>query len=175
MDDINALPDQRFELLSAYLDEEVTAEERKQVEDWLATDPEFQALYLNLCRLQYGLRSIPTPHSSIPVEQTVDQVIARASRKPHFILWGGVGVAAAVIGVITSLLSGEIGLIPRMAQDPIQTDGNTNAAIVTPSLADAMDPSELMIALDQPPVDVPIATSISTTQQQTHSPDVLEP
>jgi anti-sigma factor RsiW len=34
--------DERFELLSAYLDGEVTASERKQVEAWLATDRAFQ-------------------------------------------------------------------------------------------------------------------------------------
>jgi len=32
----------RFELLSAYLDGEVTAAQRQQVEDWLGNDPEVQ-------------------------------------------------------------------------------------------------------------------------------------
>ncbi len=34
----------RFELLSAYLDGEVTAAERRQIEQWLATEPEVQSL-----------------------------------------------------------------------------------------------------------------------------------
>ena len=33
-----------YELLSAYLDGEVTAAERKQVEEWLANDPTVQSL-----------------------------------------------------------------------------------------------------------------------------------
>jgi anti-sigma factor RsiW len=35
----------RFELLSAYLDGELTATERRQIEDWLKTAPEVQRLY----------------------------------------------------------------------------------------------------------------------------------
>ena len=35
----------RFELLSAYIDGEVTAAERGQIEQWLTTDPEVQCLY----------------------------------------------------------------------------------------------------------------------------------
>jgi hypothetical protein len=38
----------RFELLSAYLDGEVTATERKQVEEWLANDASVQCLYARL-------------------------------------------------------------------------------------------------------------------------------
>ncbi len=34
-----------FELLSAYLDVEVTASQRRQIEHWLTTAPEVQCLY----------------------------------------------------------------------------------------------------------------------------------
>ena len=174
MNDINSVTDPRFELLSAYLDDEISMEERQQVEVWLATDSEFQALYLNLCRLQYGLRSIPHPQRSIPVEQAVDQVISRASRKPRFILLGAVSFAtAAMIGMVTSLFSGNTGFIPQTAQGPSKADSNTNAAIVTPSLTGTMAPSDLMIALDQPPVDIP-ATAALSAQQHTDPNDLSE-
>ena len=42
-----------FELLSAYLDGEVTATERKQVEEWLSTDTDIKfLLYNNLANLE---------------------------------------------------------------------------------------------------------------------------
>lgn len=168
MNDLDAATDTRFELLSAYLDDEVSYEERQQVETWLATDSAFHQQYLNLCRLQYGLRSMPNPQAALPVEQAVEQVLARASRKPSFILWGTVGVAtAAVIGVITSLFSGNTGLIPQTALDPSQSDHNSNTAILTPSFSDALEPSDLMIALEHPPVDVPATAAFSA---QKHTP-----
>ncbi len=36
----------RFELLSAYLDGEVIAAKRQQIEDWLRNDPGVQYLYV---------------------------------------------------------------------------------------------------------------------------------
>jgi Putative zinc-finger len=46
----------RFELLSAYLDGEVTAPERRQVEAWLKSDPKMQALYARMLKMQQGVR-----------------------------------------------------------------------------------------------------------------------
>jgi hypothetical protein len=46
---VNAFHGDRFELLSAYIDGEVTAAERKQVEEWLATDPTVQQLHACTC------------------------------------------------------------------------------------------------------------------------------
>ena len=39
-----------FELLSAYLDGEVTATERKQVEEWFSTDTSVKCLYKKIGR-----------------------------------------------------------------------------------------------------------------------------
>ena len=54
---------QRFELLSAYLDGEVSPAERQQVQQWLDTDPEIQQLYVKLLRLQQSVPRIPVPSS----------------------------------------------------------------------------------------------------------------
>ena len=58
-----AVLDERFELLSAYLDGEVTATERKQVEAWLATDKAFQQQYRQLQNIQHALPRISVPSS----------------------------------------------------------------------------------------------------------------
>ena len=51
---------ERFELLSAYMDGELTAEERKQVQQWLDSDPEFHELYKQL------LRAVSYTHLTLP-------------------------------------------------------------------------------------------------------------
>ena len=50
----------RFELVSAYLDGEVTPAERLVVTNWLANDCEVQRLYRRLLMLRQAFRSIPT-------------------------------------------------------------------------------------------------------------------
>lgn len=130
----------RFELLSAYLDGEVTASERQQVEKWLDTDPAVQRLYQRLLKLRQNFQGMPTPVSQ-PVEQTVEQVFARLDRRPKraLALWGGGAVAAVLIGAFTSLIPGNEGLLPQLAQSPEAEP--TSAAV--------------MIALDQPVVSIP--------------------
>lgn len=130
----------RFELLSAYLDGEVTASERQQVEKWLDTDPAIQGLYQRLLKLRQNFQGMPIPVSQ-PVEQTVEQVFARLDRRPKraLILWGGGAVAAVLIGAFTSLISGNEGLLPQLAQSP---EAEPSSAAV-------------MIALDQPVVSIP--------------------
>ncbi|MFG6104581.1 hypothetical protein U2F10_20115 [Leptothoe sp. EHU-05/26/07-4] len=51
----------RFELLSAYLDDEVTAEERKLVAQWLMDDPNTQQMYQRLLMLRQAIRTAPVP------------------------------------------------------------------------------------------------------------------
>ena len=51
----------QFELLSAYLDGEVTATERQRIEQWLATDESGKRLYMRLLKLRHGVRSISIP------------------------------------------------------------------------------------------------------------------
>ncbi|MEM9906299.1 MAG: Fis family transcriptional regulator [Cyanobacteria bacterium P01_D01_bin.44] len=49
----------RFELLSAYLDGEVTPGERRQVARWLSEDSRAQALYHRLLSLRQAMRAMP--------------------------------------------------------------------------------------------------------------------
>lgn len=133
----------RFELLSAYLDGEVTAIERRQVEDWLATDPTAQRLYDRLLKLRQGFRNLSVPQSEKSAEQTVEEVFARIDRRPKLtVLWGGAGAAAAalLVGVMTGVFSG--------VQSP------TNQA---PSVAEQpkVAPEVMKIALDRPVVNIP--------------------
>ena len=54
--DVKESVDEAFELLSAYLDEEVTVEERCLVEHWLASDPEIRSHYQKQLQLRQAFR-----------------------------------------------------------------------------------------------------------------------
>ncbi|ESA36243.1 hypothetical protein N836_07835 [Leptolyngbya sp. Heron Island J] len=51
----------RFELLSAYIDDEVSSEERQLVAQWLMYDPNMQQMYQRLLRLRQAIRTAPVP------------------------------------------------------------------------------------------------------------------
>jgi anti-sigma factor RsiW len=143
---IDMLKRDRFELLSAYLDGEVTAEERRQVEDWLANDPITQRLYARLLKLRQGLRKLPVPPVEQPVEQRVDRVLTRLNHKPRVAAFGGgAAIAALLVGALSSLLQTHQSIAPQVAQSP---------ALET-------QPAPLMLALNGPPVEIPKAPSAS--------------
>lgn len=140
----------RFELLSAYLDGEVTAAQRQEVEDWLSNDPESQRLYGRLLNLRQGLHTMPVPTAQQPVEQTLDQVYQRMHRRDHrrTIVWGGSAIAAIVIGAVSTVLPTR--QVLQMAKSPTQLE-------------------PLMVALNDPVVEIPKA-QITPPQQPTVSP-----
>ena len=154
---LSMLQRDRFELLSAYLDGEVTAAERKQVEEWLATDPVVKRLYTRLLELRQGLQSMPVPAASQSVEQTVDAVFKRVNRRPkQILLWGGAAVAALFVGAVSGFLPGSDAFKPQFAQSPIEGSGATQNAQL-PNSASSVNSDALMIALDQPVVQIPKA------------------
>lgn len=134
----------RFELLSAYLDGEVTADERRQVEQWLATDVKMQRLHTRLLSLRQGLRSLPVPPSEQPAEQVAVQVMSRLERRPkRTAVWGGFAVAALLVGAVMGTFTrSEMTPAPGLVSNAVPQDG-------------------LMIALDRPVIEIPKAASES--------------
>lgn len=145
---LNAVQRDRFELLSAYLDGEVTATERKQVEEWLATDASMQQLHHRLLKLRQGFRSLPTPAPVQSVEKTVDQVLAKIDQRPKLrLVWGGAtAIAAMFVGAVTLFT------LNRPAPELATKDK------VQPGVEQAQQPLEtdgLLISLDRPVVTMP--------------------
>lgn len=168
VDALDAHKRDRFELLSAYLDGEVTAAERKQVEGWLKTDLTVQRLHARLLNLRYGLQDMPVPATNQPAERTVEQVFSRIDRRPKTaLLWGGVGaaVAAGLIGMLTSLLPGERPFVPQVAE---RTQPNTVEADGPPIAT--VSPETLMIALDHPPIEIPVPKGATPMNGSTQGP-----
>lgn len=151
----------RFELLSAFLDGEASAHERRQVEEWLATDPQVQCLYARLLKLRKGLRTIPVPASEQPVEETVTQVFSRLSRRrqKQMLVWGGTAIAAVFIGAISGVFGGSNSLSPQLAQSP-------NSEVSS---------ERLMLALNEAVVEIPKAPIAAPQNTLKHSSSYYQP
>lgn len=130
----------RFELLSAYLDGEVSATERKQVEHWLETDPNIQCLYKRLLNLRQRLRSTPVPAATQSVDVTVDRVFSRLEnrRRKPILFVGGAAIAAAVIAAVSGIFGNQNAWSPQMANSPVRSDSEA-----------------LTIALSEPVIQIP--------------------
>ncbi|MDJ0737162.1 MAG: zf-HC2 domain-containing protein [Nostocaceae cyanobacterium] len=141
----------RFELLSAYLDGEVTAAERRQVEEWLAKDLTTQQLYARLLKIRQGLRTLPVPEQQTP-EETTGQVLARIRRRTRMVvLGGGAAIAACAIGALSGLLPGGLSPMPQLAQKPA-TQQNQSQAQSEPDFT-----KMVAITLNDPVIRIPKA------------------
>lgn len=147
---LDAIQRDRFELLSAYMDGEVTADERRQVEDWLAHDPTVQRLHARLLKLRACFQTMPVPTAAPEsVQQTVDAVLSKVERRPRLtLIWGGAAVAAAMmVAAVSSVLPGFRESLPQMAQSPSEQ--------VQPTQPESVQSERLLIALDKPLVALP--------------------
>lgn len=152
----SVLAPDRFELLSAYLDGELSPDQRKQVESWLDTDPSVKRLYTQLLRMRDAINAIPVPEFETPhSDELAKQVFARVDRQPRVLaLWAGVGaaIAATFVAAVSGLVVGDRGFFPQTAISP---DPSAQVAF---SPAPDLSASSLMIGLDRPVVDIPQAT-----------------
>ena len=150
-----------FELLSAYLDGEVTATERRQVEEWLSTDVSIKCLYKRLLNLRQGLQSIPVPTTSQSSETTINQVLARVDRR-YRLNWtlGGAVAAVCIIGAMSSLFPNSSRMLEFARTQP--TESTATEPVVTKF--------SIMIALNNPVFEIP-KTAISPDEQPVNKLD----
>lgn len=138
----------QFELISAYLDSEVTVAERRQVEMWLDHDPIAQRLYRRLLRLRQGVQSLPIPDSPQPAPQVAEQLFARLNQQlRHRLALGGAAIAAVLVATVSGLPS-LWSPAPQVADQPLERTGSASHKLPGDSL---------MIALDRPVVEIPKA------------------
>jgi anti-sigma factor RsiW len=132
--DLDVIKRDRFELLSAYLDGEVTPGERQYVLSWLKDDPSARCLYNRLLTLRQGLRTQACPLNT-EVESTLTGVFHSVNRRLRLVTMATAGVVA--MGII-QILSGEVG----------GGYGPWRSALVA-------QPEVLQIALDKPAFPIP--------------------
>lgn len=130
----------RFELLSAYLDGEVSPEERRLVMTWLANDPNMQCLYSRLLHIRQGFQGIcQASWESDAVDCTAAAVVHKLNYRFRLTCMAGLTAAAvAVIGVFSGTLNYPVG---RFA--------------LIPTTSPSSSEDSLEIALDQPPITIP--------------------
>jgi anti-sigma factor RsiW len=171
------LPRDQFELLSAYLDGELTATERRQVEGWLADDPKTQVLYQRLLALRQGFQQLSVPTQVAPWvdpakapaattgktmtgEAMAAQVLERLDRRRNQRwLWPVGPIAAAVAaGLVFSLGLGQTRLTPQLVKLPLDPNSITATGPVKIAIDPNIDPSgadDLTIMLDRPIIAIP--------------------
>lgn len=142
---MDSLQRDRFELLSAYIDGEVTAQERKQVQELLSTDSTMQHLYTRLMKLRQEIHQLPVPAPAATAQQTAEQVFSRIDRRRNrrTVIWGGAAIAALFVSAVSGILPGSRSFVPQLAQNP---DATTET---------------LEIALNQPVIEIPKAAVVA--------------
>ena len=153
-----SLEEERFELLSAYIDGEVTIDEKKQVETWLDEDKSFQKLYKDLLTLNQGFQNLHVPIVNQSPQEITNKVFERMEKKrfSKMAFWGGTAIAAIVVASISFFLP-DNNYIPQIAEEtntpvensiPIASNEETNEA-------------SLMIAVNRSVVPIPKAPMTS--------------
>ena len=112
-DNSMTISQERFELLSAYIDGEVTNTEEQMVEQWLSDDVDFRRLYHQQIKLRQLLVDLPVPvaaNSSVKAETNVmiNRVFAEIDKRSQRRKWklAGFGVSvAAVVGIFGSMFT----------------------------------------------------------------------
>jgi anti-sigma factor RsiW len=148
--EMDSLQRDRFELLSAYIDGEATAAERKQVQELLVTDSEMQRLHARLLKLRKEIQKIPVPQAETTAQQTAQEVFARIDRRRirRTVLWGGAAIAAVFVSAFSGIFPG--------SQSPLWQQA------ILPKQEAAPEP--LMIALDRPVIEISKAAVASPEQ-----------
>ncbi|MDA0266416.1 MAG: transcriptional regulator [Cyanobacteria bacterium] len=105
--DLDVIKRDRFELLSAYLDGEVSPSEHRLVSTWLTSDPETQCLYRRLLYLRQGFQALPQPSVSRQTPEAVtEQVYNRLNQGVQRTCMASfAAIALAVFGVFSGTLS----------------------------------------------------------------------
>lgn len=153
MDELDHCKRDTFELLSAYLDGEVTAAERQQVEAWLAIDPEGQRLYQRLLTLKQQMQELPVPLTPCPADQLAAQVITKANRPRRIWVLGSAGatLAASFVAMLTGLIPNPLPHLQLAVTSPARIEPEVSPLPIEPTAVG------LMLSLDRPPVAIPVS------------------
>ncbi|MBD1884728.1 zf-HC2 domain-containing protein [Microcoleus vaginatus] len=146
----------RFELLSAYLDGEVTATERRQVEEWLTNDPTTKRLYSRLLMMQQSFQAMPVPASEQSAQELATKVLQRVERKPKqtWILGGG-AIAALLIALVSNVGGDRQLFAPQFARSPVPGESDGLIMALNEPLVEIVNPNDLMLGVNAPIMDIP--------------------
>ncbi|MBE9187942.1 zf-HC2 domain-containing protein [Microcoleus sp. LEGE 07076] len=146
----------RFELLSAYLDGEVTAAERRQVEDWLTNDPATKRLYSRLLSMQRGFQAMSVPTAEQSAQDLATKVLQRVERKSkRNLVLGGGAIAALLIAAVSAVGGGRQLFAPQFATSPVPVESEGLVVALNEPVVEIVNPNDLMLGVNAPIVDIP--------------------
>lgn len=167
------------ELLSAYIDGELTDAERTEVEARLENDPAARELVAEMRSLSGTLRSLPRLSSNEDVREAVlDQVRDKQASLPAYrlspmrrLLWPAVAIAAAILLIFTQGESQENRELARVDEETVEAtarDGAGRSEMAFDASGPAMAPlaeeaRERAVAVESPPpvsLGVPVESAV---------------
>lgn len=138
-----------FELLSAYIDGELTASERNQVQAWLDQDPKIKHLYTQLLTLQSQMQHSLAPPSNKSVADISAGVFREIDRTSHWqrrLVWGSSAIAASLLATMSGIIPGVTPFSLRMAEIKPPNTVTTNSVM-------------LAVAVHKPAINIPKAAT----------------
>lgn len=149
----------RFELLSAYLDGEVTAQERRQVEEWLENDPVTKRLYSRLLSMQQGLQSMPVPPSEQSARELAAKVVQKVEQKSKRkkLVLSGCAVAALFVAAVSGVAGSRQLFSPQFAESAGTGDSEGLIVALNEPVVEIVSPNDLMLGVNAPVVEIPKA------------------
>ncbi|MGK7921720.1 MAG: anti-sigma factor [Trichodesmium sp.] len=146
---------EKFELVSAYLDGEVTPLERQEVEALIATDPVTRHLYQRLLQLHSEFQRMPITPAVQPIDQTVDQVFDKIDRRSkRKLVLGGGAIAALCIAAISGIISATRSPVIQLAK---VSESETLQIGLNEPVIDIVNPNNVMLTVNQPLFKIPEA------------------
>ncbi|MGD1806073.1 anti-sigma factor family protein [Dapis sp. BLCC M126] len=144
---------ERFELVSAYLDGEVTPSQRREVEALLAKDPVAKHLYQRLLQLRSEFQRMPITPTVETVDRTVEQVFEKIDRRSkQTFIWGGSAIAALCVAVISGIISANrspvIQLVDESNTEPVEIALNE-------PVIEIISPNNVMLTVNEPLFQIP--------------------
>jgi anti-sigma factor RsiW len=149
-----------FELLSAYLDGEVTPQQRQEVQDLLANDADIQGLYRRLLALRQEINNLPIPqpqHNSRQVAQSVFHKIDQEKKQKKRLMIGGGAIAIAALATLAGLFTNNRNPLLQIAQQ--QGDSENLELSLAESLLAFGEPYHELSTTEEP-LALPVSQSL---------------
>ena len=136
-----------FELLSAYIDGELSPPEKQQVQIWLDQDPKIKKVYIRLLNLQRHIQ-----HSKVPPnKQSIEEITAGVfqtieTNRRHFrrrLFFGTSAISVALFAAVLGTFNGHSNLQMANVDNPIAVSKKTMLAV----------------AINKPAINIPKTTS----------------
>ena len=152
----------RFELLSAYIDGEVTAAERREVEELLTNDPTTKRLYSRLMMMQQAFGSMPVPAAEQSAQDLAAKIVQGEKRqtKRTWVLGGG-AIAALLIAAVAGVAGSRQLFAPQFATSPVLPESDGLIVALNEPVVEIVNPNDLMLGVNAPVMDIPKAAVAS--------------